>query len=118
MRYWGGPRPDTARGVPGAGDPIARDLRLSNISGMDGITLTPDLERFAVEAVASGRYRDLSEVVAAGVSLLQRTEVARAALLASVIAAQEEGDRTSYLTADDLVARVEARLAGRPSSPG
>ncbi len=85
---------------------------------MDGITLTPDLERFAAEAVAAGRYRDLSEVVAAGVSLLQRAEAARATLLASVMAAQEKGDRTGYLTADDLVARVEARLAGRPASAG
>lgn len=54
---------------------------------MDSITLAPELERFAAEAVASG------------VDLLQRTEAARAALLASVTAA-----------------RVEARLAGRPST--
>ncbi len=80
------------------------------------MTLTPDLERFAAEAVASGRYRDLSEVVAAGVSLLQRTEAARATLLASVTAAQEEGDRAGYLSADDLVARVEAQFADRPAS--
>ena len=81
---------------------------------MEGTTLTPDLERVAAEALTSDRYRDLSAVMAAGVRMLQRPEAARAALLASVVAAQEEGDRAGYLTADDLVAHVEARLAGRP----
>src|SRR5208282_1526459 len=56
---------------------------------MDTVTLPPELERFATEAVAAGRYRDLSDVVAAGVSLLQRQEQARAELLASVLAAGE-----------------------------
>jgi antitoxin ParD1/3/4 len=85
---------------------------------MDGITLTPDLERFAAEVLASGRYRDLSRIVAAGVSLLQRSDAARTTLLASVMSAQEEGDRTGYLAADEVVARVEARLAGRPALTG
>jgi putative addiction module CopG family antidote len=40
---------------------------------MDDITLTPDLERFAAEAVAAGRYRDMSAVVQAGLSLLKQT---------------------------------------------
>jgi Arc/MetJ-type ribon-helix-helix transcriptional regulator len=66
--------------------------------------------------VASGRYRDMSAVVAAGVDLLQRTKAARAALLASVTAAQDEGDRTGDVTATNLMARVGARLAGRPST--
>ena len=52
-------------------------------------------------------------MVAAGVSLLQRQEQARAELLASVLAAEEEADRDGYLTADDMMARVEARLAQR-----
>jgi antitoxin ParD1/3/4 len=82
-------------------------------NGMDDVTLTPELARFAAEAVAAGRYRDLSELVAAGVSLLQRQEQARADLLASVLAAEEEADRDGYLTADDMMARVEARLAKR-----
>jgi putative addiction module CopG family antidote len=38
---------------------------------MDDVILPPELERFAEEAIAAGRYRDLSELVAAGVSLLQ-----------------------------------------------
>ena len=61
--------------------------------GMDDVTLPPELERFAEAAVAAGRFRDVSAVVAAGVSLLQRQEQARAELLASVLAAEEEADR-------------------------
>jgi putative addiction module CopG family antidote len=80
---------------------------------MDAVTLPPELERFAEEAVAAGRFRDVSAVVAAGVSLLQHQERARAELLASVLAAEEEADRDDYLTADDMMARVEARLAQR-----
>jgi len=85
---------------------------------MDDVTLPPDLERFAEAAVAAGRFRDVSAVLAAGVSLLQRQEQARAALLASVLAAEAEADRDGYLTADDMMARVEARLAQRRAAQG
>lgn len=85
---------------------------------MDGMTLPPELERFAADLVAEGRYRDLSEVAAAGVSLLQRHEKARADLLASVLAAEAEADRDGYFTADDMMARVEARLAERRTAQG
>ena len=74
---------------------------------MSDVTLTPELERFAAEAIAAGRYRDVSEVVQAGLSLLQRTDAARAALLASVLAAEAEGDRDGYLALDQL--KVEMR---------
>jgi antitoxin ParD1/3/4 len=69
---------------------------------MSDVTLTPELERFAAEAIAAGRYRDVSEVVQAGLSLLQRADEARAALLASVLAAEAEGDRDGYLALDQL----------------
>ena len=85
---------------------------------MDNVTLPPELQRFAEQAVAAGRYRDLSELVAAGVGLLQRQEQARAELLASVLAAEEEADRDGYLTVDDMMARVEARLAQRRTDQG
>ena len=77
----------------------------------DDVTLTPELERFAAEAVASGRYRNLSDVVAAGVSLLRRQEQARADLLASVLAAEAEAEREGCVTGDEMLARVRARLA-------
>ena len=80
---------------------------------MDNVTLPPELERFATEAVAAGRYRDVSDVVAAGVSLLQRQEQARAELLASVLAAHDEAERDGCVTGDEMVARVRARLVER-----
>jgi antitoxin ParD1/3/4 len=78
---------------------------------MDHVTLPPELERFAEEAVAVGRFRNVAAVVAAGVSLLQRQEQARADLLASVLAAEEEAARDGCVTGDEMLARVRARLA-------
>ena len=80
---------------------------------MDAIDLPPDLARFADEAVAAGRYRDVADVVRAGVALLRATEAQRAKLLASVQAAEAEGDRDGYFTADEMVERVAAGLARR-----
>ncbi|HTX85274.1 MAG TPA: type II toxin-antitoxin system ParD family antitoxin [Streptosporangiaceae bacterium] len=78
---------------------------------MDTVTLPPELESFATEAVAAGRYSTVSDVVAAGVSLLQRQEQARADLLASVLAGEEEAERDGCVSGDEMLARVRARLA-------
>ncbi len=78
---------------------------------MNAVTLPPDLQRFAEDAVASGRYRDVSDLVAAGVSLLRRQEQARAELLASVLASKEEAGREGCVSGDEMLARVRARLA-------
>jgi antitoxin ParD1/3/4 len=75
---------------------------------MDDVTLPPDLERFASEAVAAGRYRDLSEVVAAGVSLLRRAEAERAAFIRSLEEAEAEADREGWHELDDVLAEVDA----------
>lgn len=84
---------------------------------MNAVTLPPDLETSSDEGVAVGRYRDVADVVRAGVSLLRQAEVHRAKLLASVLAsvlaAEAEGDRDGYLSGDEMVARVEARLSRR-----
>lgn len=63
-----------------------------------------------------GRYRDLSELVAAGVSLLQRQDQARAELLESVLAAKQESDRDGYLTGDEVADRVRATIARKTSA--
>ena len=83
---------------------------------MDDVTLPPELERFAEEAVAAGRYRDLSEVVAAGLRLLQRQEQARATFNASLEEAEAEGDREGYLTGNEVAARVRATIARRANA--
>ena len=76
-----------------------------------GIALPPDLEQFAAEAIAAGHYRDTADVVRAGVELRRRRELARADVLASVLAAREEGDRSGCLTADEVAARVRETIA-------
>ncbi len=74
------------------------------------VTLPPELERFAAEAIAAGRFRDRDELVAAGIELLRHAEAERAELLASVLAAKEESDREGYLTGDEVTARVRETI--------
>ena len=83
---------------------------------MDDITLPPELEQFAEAAVAAGRYRNVSAVVAAGVRLLQRQDEARAELLASVLAAKDELDWEGYLTGDEVAERVRATIARKANA--
>ena len=78
---------------------------------MDNVTLPPDLERFAAEAVAAGRYRDVSALVTAGVELLRQRETAGAELLRSVRAAEENGERHGFLTLDEVMADADATIA-------
>src|SRR5947209_12418324 len=54
---------------------------------MDDMTLPPELERFAAEAIAAGRYRDKAALLAAGVDLVRRLEAERAMFVASLEAA-------------------------------
>ncbi len=82
------------------------------------MTLPPDLERFAEDAVISGRYRDMSDVVAAALALLRRQDQARAEFLASVLAAEAEAERGGCVTGDEMVARVRARLAEKYGAAG
>ena len=74
---------------------------------MESVFLPPDLERFAAEAVASGRYRDISEVVAAGVSLLRQQEQARAEFVASLEEAEAEAEREGWHSLDETLADMD-----------
>jgi putative addiction module CopG family antidote len=95
---------------PGTGAfPTGRGLPM--ICCMDDITLTPDLERFATEAVAAGRYRDMSEVARAGLSLLQQTEAELADFVASLDEARAEGERDGFLSGAQVETRVRAAIA-------
>ena len=77
---------------------------------MDGVSLPPDLERFATEAVAAGRYRDVADVVAAGVRLLQQADAEVAAFVRSLDEAQAEGERDGFLTAEQIHREMSAML--------
>ncbi len=80
---------------------------------MADMTLTPELEAFAAEAIAAGRYRDVAEVVRTGVELPRRHEQARAELLASVLAAKAEADRDGCVSGDEMLAHVRETIARR-----
>ena len=75
------------------------------------MTLPPELERFAAEVVAAGRYRDVADVVAAGVTLLQRQEQARAEFVASLEAAEAEAEREGWHSLDDVLADMDRIIA-------
>lgn len=79
---------------------------------MDSVTLTlpPELERFAAEAVAAGRYRDVTEMVQTGMRLLQRAEEERTAFVRSLEEAQAEGERDGFLTLEEVEADVLAAI--------
>ena len=77
---------------------------------MDGMTLPPELERFADEAVAAGRFRDRSEVVAAGLRLLQQAEEDLAAFVQSLEDAQAEGERDGFVPAEQVHREMSAML--------
>ena len=72
------------------------------IKSMSKVTLPPDLERFAADVVAEGRYTDVGEVVRAGLALLKRAEAERAAFNASLHEAEAEGERDGFLDAGDV----------------
>lgn len=69
---------------------------------MSSVNLPPDLERIAAGAVASGRYRDVGEVLDAALHLLQRQEEARAAFVASLEEAEAESERDGFCTLDEV----------------
>jgi putative addiction module CopG family antidote len=77
---------------------------------MNAVTLPPDLERFADDIVAQGRFRDVAEVVRAGMTLLQRAEAERAAFVASLEEARAEGERDGFLTIDEVMRDIDALL--------
>jgi putative addiction module CopG family antidote len=78
---------------------------------MDDVTLTPDLAKFATEAVAAGHYRDVGEVVHTGVSLVRRLEGERDAFIATLEAAHAEGRRDGFLTIDQVAAELDEIIA-------
>jgi Arc/MetJ-type ribon-helix-helix transcriptional regulator len=74
---------------------------------MDDITLPPELERFAAEAIAAGRYRDKAALLAAGVDLVRRLEAERATFVASLEAAEADTEQNGTLSLDDVIADMD-----------
>jgi antitoxin ParD1/3/4 len=74
------------------------------------VNLTPELERFAQACVESGRFNNVSEVVRSGLRMLQEVEERRAAFVASLEAAREEGLRDGLATVEEVEADVSAAI--------
>ena len=75
---------------------------------MSAVTLPPDLERFAADAVAQGRYSSLDDVARAAFSLLQRAEAERAAFIESLEEAEAESERDGFFTLEEVMAETAA----------
>jgi antitoxin ParD1/3/4 len=71
------------------------------------VHLTPELERFAREVVAEGRYNNVSEVVRQGLRMVQEAEERRRAFLKTVTDAEAEADRIGWISAEDALAEVD-----------
>jgi antitoxin ParD1/3/4 len=74
------------------------------------IHLTPELEAFARDCVASGRFNNVSEVIRSGLRLLQDAEHERAAFIASLEEARAEGARDGFLDTATIVRALRKDL--------
>ena len=73
------------------------------------VNLTEELDRFVSAEVKSGRYDNASEVVRAGLRVLEREEQLHQAELARLREAIEEGDR-SGIAGGNPFGRVRGKL--------
>jgi antitoxin ParD1/3/4 len=73
------------------------------------VNLTPELDRFVITKVKSGRYENASEVVRAALRSLDREEQQHEAKLAALRAAIDEGD-ASGIAKGNVFARVRKTL--------
>ncbi len=81
------------------------------------VHLTPELVAFAQGCVASGRYNSVSEVVRAGLRLVQEREEARAAFVRSLEEAVAGGERDGFFSLEEVrtsaLAALQAARAAR-----
>ena len=81
------------------------------------VSLTPELEEFVQDRVATGRYQTASEVVREGLRLLEFQErdrdAAHAALKAKLEHAAAQADRGEFVDPEQVLKKIEARLRRR-----
>jgi len=94
---------------------MARGYLVAKIDTKDApmgtnVSLTAELESFAQSCVESGRYNNVSEVIRSGLRMLLDAEKHRAAFVASLDAALEEGLREGLSTIEEVEAEVSAAI--------
>jgi antitoxin ParD1/3/4 len=72
------------------------------------VNLTPELDRFVLSRVRTGRYENASEVVREALRTLERREQRREAKLAALRSVIDEGD-ASGIARGDVFARARAK---------
>jgi antitoxin ParD1/3/4 len=72
------------------------------------VHLTPELERFARQCVADGRYNNVSEVVRSALRLLQDMEQQRRQFTAMLDEAMQEADREGTFTVEEVRTGAQA----------
>jgi antitoxin ParD1/3/4 len=81
------------------------------------VSLTPELEKFVADKVASGRYTSASEVVREALRLLEREEKSRKEQLEEfsreLQARLDSLDRGEYVTAEEFERDMRERSAQR-----
>jgi antitoxin ParD1/3/4 len=85
---------------------------------MPNVSLTPELERFAESCVQSGRYNSVSEVTRAALRLLQQVEQQRREFLASLDAAEAEGERDGFLSVEEVMQDLDATIEAASRAKG
>jgi antitoxin ParD1/3/4 len=75
---------------------------------MGKVSRKPELEAFAEQCVASGRFSDVEEVMDAALTLLREREKQRAEFIASLDAAESEAEEKGWLEMDDVMAAIDA----------
>jgi len=75
------------------------------------VHLTPELERFAREVVAEGRYNNVSEVVRQGLRMVQDAEQRRRAFTKSLDDAVAESERDGYVELEAVLADLDKIIA-------
>ena len=75
------------------------------------VHLTPELERFAKECVAEGRYNNVSEVVRSGLRLLQESEDRRRHFRTMLQEVEAETERDGGVALEDVLAEMDEIIA-------
>jgi antitoxin ParD1/3/4 len=74
------------------------------------VSLTPELERFAREVVAEGRYNNVSEVVRDGLRLLQDAAERKKRFMRMIREVEADVEENGSVSLDDALRRMDRAI--------